>query len=73
MTEPDEQTRVASWRLLLSRPVTVVSAAVLAVIVLVGLFAGWLIPYGINDIDVPNALQHPSGAHWFGTSMSLMP
>ena len=27
----------------------------------------WIAPYGINDVDVPNALQSPSGAHWFGT------
>jgi peptide/nickel transport system permease protein len=62
-----DTSRVASWRLLLSNPVTLVSAAVLLVVVVVGLFATWLTPYGINDIDVPNALQPPSGAHWFGT------
>ncbi|TFV58370.1 ABC transporter permease [Mycobacterium sp. PS03-16] len=67
MTAPGEQTRVASWRLLLGNPVTLVSAAVLAVVLVVALFATWLIPYGVNDIDVPNALQPPSGAHWFGT------
>ena len=71
MTAPTEQTRsdtrTASWRLLLGNPVAVVSAAILAVVVVVALFAQWLIPYGVNDIDVPNALQSPSGAHWFGT------
>ena len=29
--------------------------------------ANWIAPYGVNDVDVPNALQPPSGAHWFGT------
>ncbi|BBZ08326.1 ABC transporter permease [Mycolicibacterium doricum] len=71
MTAPAEQThiaaRVAGWRLLLGNPVTVVSAVILAVVVVVALFAQWLIPYGLNEIDVPNALQSPSGAHWFGT------
>ncbi|MCK0173485.1 MULTISPECIES: ABC transporter permease [Mycobacteriaceae] len=67
MTAPDEQTRVSSWRLLAGNPVTLVSAIVLAAVVVVTLFAHWLIPYGVNDIDVPNALQPPSGAHWFGT------
>lgn len=62
-----ETTRVASWRLLLSNPVTVASAVVLAVIAIVGLTAQWLAPFGVNDTDVPNALQSPSGAHWFGT------
>lgn len=59
--------RVASWRLLLSNPVTTISAVVLVLIVFVALTAQWITPYGINDIDVPNALQSPSWAHWFGT------
>jgi len=63
----DESTRVASWRLLLRNPVTVVSAVVLAAIVVVALTAQWIAPFGFNDIDVPNALAPPSGTHWFGT------
>jgi peptide/nickel transport system permease protein len=63
----DETTRVASWRLLVRNPVTLVSAAVLAVIVVVALTAQWIAPFGFNDIDVPNALAPPSGTHWFGT------
>lgn len=68
MTEvsTDESTRVASWRLLLRNPVTVVSAIVLAVIGLVALTAQWIAPFGFNDIDVPNALAPPGGTHWFG-------
>jgi peptide/nickel transport system permease protein len=62
-----ESTRVASWRLLLRNPVTVVSAVVLAAIVVVALTAQWIAPFGFNDIDVPNALAPPNGAHWFGT------
>ncbi|MET0900347.1 MAG: ABC transporter permease [Mycobacterium sp.] len=60
-------TRMSSWRLLLSNPVTVISAVALLAIVVVAVSARWIAPYGINDIDVPNALQSPSGAHWFGT------
>jgi peptide/nickel transport system permease protein len=66
-TTTDESARVASWRLLLRNPVTVVSAAVLAVIVLVAVTANWIAPFEVNDVDVPNALRPPSGAHWFGT------
>lgn len=66
-TTIDESARVASWRLLLRNPVTVVSAVVLAVVVFVAVTANWLAPFGVNDVDVPNALQPPSGAHWFGT------
>lgn len=60
-------TRVSSWRLLLGNPVTVVSALLLIVLLVVALTASWIAPYGINDVDVPSALQPPSGAHWFGT------
>ncbi|HET6737069.1 ABC transporter permease [Mycobacterium sp.] len=66
MTTTDT-TRVASWRLLMSNPVTLASTVVLTVIAIVGLTAQWLAPFGVNDTDVPNALQSPSGAHWFGT------
>ncbi|WP_396898956.1 ABC transporter permease [Mycolicibacterium sp.] len=59
--------RVSSWRLLLSNPVTAISAAVLIAVVFVAVTAHWITPFGINDIDVPNALQPPSGSHWFGT------
>jgi peptide/nickel transport system permease protein len=66
-TTTDEPGRVSSWRLLLGNPVTVASAVLLAVIVVVALTANLIAPYGFNDIDVPNALQSPSAAHWFGT------
>jgi peptide/nickel transport system permease protein len=59
--------RVASWRLLASNPVTVVSAVVLALVVGAVLTADWIAPFGINDINVEDALQSPSGRHWFGT------
>ncbi|SEB59339.1 peptide/nickel transport system permease protein [Paramicrobacterium humi] len=59
--------RIASWRLLLGNPVTVASAIVLAVIVVVAVGGPWFAPYGANSIDVANALNGPSAAHWFGT------
>jgi peptide/nickel transport system permease protein len=62
-----ETTRVASWRLLLRNPVTVVSAVVLVIVVFVAVAADWITPFGVNDVDVPNALRPPSGDHWFGT------
>lgn len=71
MTEPDvddtQTGRVGSLRLLLRNPVTAVSATVLVVVLVVAVGATWIAPYGINDVDVPNALRGPSGAHWFGT------
>ncbi|HTI76749.1 MAG TPA: ABC transporter permease [Mycobacterium sp.] len=52
---------------LLRNPVTVVSTGVLGVVVFIAVAANWIAPYGVNDVDVPNALQSPSGQHWFGT------
>jgi peptide/nickel transport system permease protein len=70
MTEPTtapERSRVASWRLLLSNPVTLVSAVLLLIVIVIAVVANWIRPQGVNDVDVPIALQGPSGAHWFGT------
>jgi peptide/nickel transport system permease protein len=63
----DESARVASWRLLLGNPVTTISTVVLVGIVVVALTARRIAPYGTNKIDVADALQPPTGAHWFGT------
>ncbi len=60
-------TRLAWWRLLLRNPVTVLSAGLLVIVAIIAVAANWIAPYGINDVDVPNALQGPSGEHWFGT------
>lgn len=62
-----ENTRVTSWRLLLSNPVTMVSTVLLAAVAIVAVAAQWIAPYGVNDVDVPSALQGPSAQHWFGT------
>ncbi|MCP9276628.1 ABC transporter permease [Mycolicibacterium arenosum] len=62
-----DRLHVSSWRLLLGNPVTVISAAVLLAVLVIAVAARWIAPYGVNDVDVPSALQGPSGAHWFGT------
>jgi peptide/nickel transport system permease protein len=62
-----EDTRVTSWRLLLSNPVTMVSAVLLAAVAIIAVAAQWIAPYGVNDVDVPSALRGPSAQHWFGT------
>lgn len=67
MSTTMEPARVASWRLLLRNPLTLVSAAVLAVVVVVAATANWIAPFDVNDVDVPDALRPPSGAHWLGT------
>lgn len=65
--EPAPMHRIPAWRLLAANPVTLFSAVLLTALVAVALTARWVAPFGVNDIDVPNALQPPSGAHWFGT------
>ncbi|MCF6389563.1 ABC transporter permease [Mycobacterium sp. MBM] len=59
--------RTRSWRLLAGNPVTMVSALVLLAVLVIALSASWIAPYGVNDVDVPQALRPPSGAHWLGT------
>ncbi|MGB3353006.1 MAG: ABC transporter permease [Mycobacterium sp.] len=66
-TESTGSTRVASWRLLARNPITLISALTLAAVAVVAVAANWIAPFGVNDIDVPNALQPPGGDHWFGT------
>ena len=67
MTTQEQSSRVSSLRLLAGNPVTVGSAIVLAVVLVVAVTAQWIVPFGTNDVDVPNALRPPSGEHWFGT------
>ncbi|WP_245233111.1 ABC transporter permease [Microbacterium sp. dk485] len=64
---PAAQPRMSALRILAANPVTVVSAAIIAVVVLVAVLAPWIAPYGVNAIDVSAQLQPPSAAHWFGT------
>jgi peptide/nickel transport system permease protein len=54
-------------RLALSDPTTVVGAAVVLLVVLLALFATWVSPYGVNQMDFAATLQGPSWQHWFGT------
>lgn len=63
----DEPGRMSNLRLLLSNPVTVISAIVLLAVVLTALLAPSLVPFGVNEVNVANALQPPSATHWFGT------
>jgi peptide/nickel transport system permease protein len=69
MTEQglDDGRRTGAWRLLAGNPVTVLSALVLLAVIVIALTATWIAPYGVNDVDVPQALRPPSGTHWMGT------
>lgn len=38
-----------------------------AIFVVVALFAPWIAPHKPSDLDLPSRLQPPSASHWFGT------
>ncbi len=65
--EPVPEERFAGLRALLSNRLAVAGLLVLALLIVAAVFGEALAPYRINDIDVSNRLQPPSGAHWFGT------
>jgi peptide/nickel transport system permease protein len=59
--------RLPWWRILLANPLTVVAVLILIGVLVAAVAGPVLAPYGINSIDVAQALQPPSAAHWFGT------
>lgn len=44
-----------------------VGAVVAIIFLLVGIFADFIAPYGMNEVDMAARLQAPSAKHWFGT------
>lgn len=54
-------------RVLLRRPLALGGLAVIILMVVLALFGTLIAPSGENDVDVPQMLMRPSGAHWFGT------
>ena len=71
MVESAPPAPVSGWRQVLNaivrRPVALVSAAVLLLVVLAALAGPLLAPYSANAVDLSRALQPPSGGHLFGT------
>ena len=58
--------RHAGW-VLRSNPVTAIAATGMLVLLALGAFAPWVMPYNPIASDVAIALQPPSAAHWAGT------
>lgn len=62
---------VPRWRqtlsVLVSNRLAAAGLVVLGILVLAGIFGETLAPYGVNEQMIPDRLQPPSGAHWFGT------
>ncbi len=61
-----EEARATLGRLLRNR-LTACGIAIIAVLVLVALFAPWIAPHDPLAQDLAQALQAPSATHWFGT------
>ena len=40
---------------------------VVVLLLLIGIIADWLAPYGMNEINLMDRLEGPSGEHWLGT------
>jgi len=53
--------------LLRRNPISLVAALMLCLLLVIAAFGPWLAPYDPYLTDLPNSLQPPSLAHWFGT------
>jgi peptide/nickel transport system permease protein len=54
-------------RLVRQKPLGTVGAVIVLMLLLAGIFANWIAPYGYDEIWVGGKLDPPSAAHWMGT------
>jgi peptide/nickel transport system permease protein len=54
-------------RMVKEKPLATFGLAVIVILLLTGIFANFLAPYGQNEIHLADALQSPSGKYWLGT------
>jgi peptide/nickel transport system permease protein len=54
-------------RLVKYKPLGLIGGIILLILLLAGIFASVLAPYGYNDISLSSRLSPPSPAHWMGT------
>ncbi len=57
-------------RLVKEKPLGTIGAVIVLILLLVGIFAHWLAPYGYNDTWVGGRLEPSSWEHWMGTDQS---
>ncbi|MFO0993785.1 MAG: ABC transporter permease [Hyphomicrobiales bacterium] len=48
-------------------PLAMLGLTLVAIVVFCGIFAPWIVPYDPFKLNIPDKLQPPSLAHWFGT------
>lgn len=70
MKSPQRPAHSASLtRAVLRKPLGVISAAIILVLILAAVLAPWLAPYDPIAQDISIARQGPSAAHWLGTDL----
>ena len=57
-------------RLVKEKPLGTVGAVITLILLLTGLFADFLAPYGMNQIHTGPVMMGPSPGHWLGTDVS---
>lgn len=57
-------------RFLREKPLGTVGLVIVLILLLVGILAGWLAPYGYNETLVGGRLEQSSWQHWMGTDQS---
>ena len=57
-------------RLVKEKPLGTVGAVIVLLLLLIGIFAYWIAPYGFNDTWVGGRLEPSSMEHWMGTDQS---
>jgi peptide/nickel transport system permease protein len=57
-------------RLVKEKPLGTVGAVIVLILLLVGIFAHWLAPFGYNDTWTGGRLEASSWEHWMGTDQS---
>lgn len=58
-----------AWRQLRRRPVFIISATAIAILVLISIFPGFFATHDPRDCNLINSLIRPSSEHWFGTDL----
>ena len=56
-----------TWRFVRSKPLGAFGAAVLVIIIVVGIFSPWIAREPLSQTNLNNALSAPSTQYWFGT------
>lgn len=59
-----------SSRLIKEKPLGTIGAVIVLILLLVGIFANWLAPYGYNETLVGGRLESSSWQYWMGTDQS---